>query len=225
MKDSSKTTSSRLPAFLFYSACMSVWFGGSAFSPTSCWRSWRRTSVRSSCGCSVCRWRSFPPPERCLSGPCRSSGRKGSPAADHRRMKENGRRSDQRHGSGEGGGLHLHHGAARHRRRPGPVRPPAQLDGVVHHHVPLEEDGRRHEGVTLCRKTKPNEFLTLWRNVTTRLEAETLNIWVTLRSGPESDRPVQGDYIVTLNLNWSLVLRENGKVNRKTGNSRTKISQ
>lgn len=44
---------------------------------------------------------------------------------------------------------YLHHGAAGHRSRARPLRASKQLDGVVHHHIPLEQDGGGHERVAL----------------------------------------------------------------------------
>lgn len=47
----------------------------------------------------------------------------------------------------------LHHGAAGHGGRARPFGAPAQLDWVVHHNIPLEQDGGGHERVALSAET------------------------------------------------------------------------
>lgn len=47
----------------------------------------------------------------------------------------------------------LHHGAAGHGSRARPFRAPAQLDRVVHHNIPLEQDRGGHERVALSTET------------------------------------------------------------------------
>lgn len=47
----------------------------------------------------------------------------------------------------------LHHGAAGHGGRTRPLGAPAQLDRVVHHNIPLEQDGGGHERVALSTET------------------------------------------------------------------------
>lgn len=49
---------------------------------------------------------------------------------------------------------YLHHRAPGHCDRPGPLGATAQLDGVVHHRVPLEQDGGGHERVALKKHTQ-----------------------------------------------------------------------
>lgn len=49
---------------------------------------------------------------------------------------------------------HLHHGAAGHGCGARPLGAAAQLDGVVHHHIPLEQDGGGHERVSLRAETE-----------------------------------------------------------------------
>lgn len=57
-----------------------------------------------------------------------------------------------------GGGIRvhlsdLHHGAAGNGGRARPLGAPAQLDRVVHHNIPLEQDGGGHERVALSTET------------------------------------------------------------------------
>lgn len=48
---------------------------------------------------------------------------------------------------------YLHHGAAGHRSRAWSLRAPTQLDRVIHHHIPLEQDRGGHERVALHTET------------------------------------------------------------------------
>ncbi len=58
---------------------------------------------------------------------------------------------------------YLHHGAAGHSRRAWPLRASTQLDRVVHHHIPFEQDGGGHERVTLHEDTQ--ELFTSYKDI------------------------------------------------------------
>lgn len=76
-----------------------------------------------------------------------------------------------------GGGIQahlsdLHHGAAGHGGRARPLRAPAQLDGVVHHNIPLEQDGGGHEGVALSAESHESQSVYFMQRNKVRISRE-----------------------------------------------------
>lgn len=61
--------------------------------------------------------------------------------------------------------FYLHHGAAGHSSWAWPFRTPTQLDGVVHHHIPLEQNGGGHERVSLHTRTRELEVFRFYSDI------------------------------------------------------------